>query len=415
MKFLNPLDWILSPFRMVGCCLGMLAVLLCGSLTCATAGTIVVANAFHLGFSSGGGANMIADGFTIGGDNSVTLAAKEIAAHLHNCRGMHVTNPVVQSYIDENGCNNGKSYPIYAAYDAGFSQDILRHYSPWPQFWASGTLQCVSFVLASYYHWHMLPTSSNAKYLLATFAGWPDYQTIPAQPPTDPNTAPAVKQLPITPGDIFVMRGASANSAGHTGIVLGWKAPSGGKPGEMTIAEGNAWKPIETLPINPDNSINLNNNYWNGYAIIGYIHPTKLPIVPPYQTSLTQNQYINVARQAAQDNGIRSDIYIKLIETESHFDPNAVSPVGAIGIAQLMATTASDLGVNPHDPIASLKGGAKYLKQLLDHYNGDYQKAVAAYNAGPGTVDDAINHHHDDWLSALAQETQNYVRKVLGN
>jgi soluble lytic murein transglycosylase-like protein len=63
-----------------------------------------------------------------------------------------------------------------------------------------------------------------------------------------------------------------------------------------------------------------------------------------------------------------------------------VSPKGAIGLTQLMPGTAHDLGVDPRDPAQNLSGGARYLRQLLDAFGGDVEKALAAYNAGPNRV-----------------------------
>jgi soluble lytic murein transglycosylase-like protein len=72
---------------------------------------------------------------------------------------------------------------------------------------------------------------------------------------------------------------------------------------------------------------------------------------------------------------------------ESGYDPDAVSPAGAIGVMQLMPKTARDLGVDPRDPAQNILGGAAYLRLLLDRFNGDIDKTLAAYNAGPGSVD----------------------------
>jgi hypothetical protein len=75
-----------------------------------------------------------------------------------------------------------------------------------------------------------------------------------------------------------------------------------------------------------------------------------------------------------------------LVWQESRWRAGARSSAGAIGLAQLMPGTARDLGVNPHDPTANLAGGARYLRQQLDRFDGDVELALAAYNAGPGRV-----------------------------
>lgn len=84
------------------------------------------------------------------------------------------------------------------------------------------------------------------------------------------------------------------------------------------------------------------------------------------------------------------DVSPALIEAvvwqESRWNPNAVSSAGARGLAQLMPGTARELGVNAFDPYANLEGGVKYLRQQLDAFNGDLEKALAAYNAGPHRV-----------------------------
>lgn len=92
---------------------------------------------------------------------------------------------------------------------------------------------------------------------------------------------------------------------------------------------------------------------------------------------------------------------------ESRWRENALSPVGARGLAQLMPGTARDLGVNPDDPAANLEGGARYLRQQLDRFDGDLERALAAYNAGPGRVQQAGG-------IPRIRETQNYVAAIIG-
>lgn len=86
----------------------------------------------------------------------------------------------------------------------------------------------------------------------------------------------------------------------------------------------------------------------------------------------------------------RFDLSPSLLEAvvwqESRWRENAVSPAGARGLAQLMPGTARYLGVDPDDPASNLEGGARYLREQLDRFDGDLEKALAAYNAGPGRV-----------------------------
>ena len=111
---------------------------------------------------------------------------------------------------------------------------------------------------------------------------------------------------------------------------------------------------------------------------------------------------------AATRNGIDPKLLTGLIRAESNFDPNAGSPAGAQGLTQLMPGTAAGLGVtNPLDPVQSIEGGARYLRQQLDRFGGDPAKALAAYNAGPGAVQKFGG-------VPPYEETQNYVRRVLG-
>lgn len=112
---------------------------------------------------------------------------------------------------------------------------------------------------------------------------------------------------------------------------------------------------------------------------------------------------------AANQYGIRPELLQAMIQQESGFKADAVSPKGAMGLMQLMPSTAAGLGVNdPFDPEQNILGGARYLRQNLDRFNGNEEMALAAYNAGPGTV----LHYHG--VPPYA-ETQQYVNSILAN
>jgi soluble lytic murein transglycosylase-like protein len=119
--------------------------------------------------------------------------------------------------------------------------------------------------------------------------------------------------------------------------------------------------------------------------------------------------YDPLIEQAAARNGLDPAVLHGLIQQESGFDPSATSSAGASGLTQLMPGTASSMGVaNPLNPAESIEGGARYLGQLMTQFAGNTEDALAAYNAGPGAV------QQYGGIPPYA-ETQSYVAKVLGN
>lgn len=118
---------------------------------------------------------------------------------------------------------------------------------------------------------------------------------------------------------------------------------------------------------------------------------------------------------ASQQTGVPLNVLKGVASAESAFNPGALSEAGAIGVMQLMPGTAQGLGVNPHDVGQNIAGGAQYLAQQYQKY-GDWALSLAAYNAGPGAVDNAIqqagSRNWNDIKQFLPQETRNYVPKV---
>jgi len=128
------------------------------------------------------------------------------------------------------------------------------------------------------------------------------------------------------------------------------------------------------------------------------------PVAPPTGFAPQFQPYASLVSDTSKKYGVDpADIY-GIMKTESNFNPNAVSPAGAEGLMQMMGPTAAEMGiVDRRDPKQSIEGGTKYYSRLLKQFGGDRDKALAAYNAGPGRVAKG---------GPLPAETQAYVPKV---
>ncbi|WP_145110888.1 lytic transglycosylase domain-containing protein [Cereibacter sediminicola] len=133
--------------------------------------------------------------------------------------------------------------------------------------------------------------------------------------------------------------------------------------------------------------------------------PAALPAVR--YSGRYKGEYLEVAKTLARKHGVPEQLFLRLVQQESGWNPGAVSVKGATGLAQLMPGTAQLLRVDINDPHQNLEGGARYLKMMYDKF-GTWQLALAAYNAGP----QAVEKH-----SGIPpyRETQNYVKAIWGN
>ena len=123
------------------------------------------------------------------------------------------------------------------------------------------------------------------------------------------------------------------------------------------------------------------------------------------QMAGSKNDMDQIIDHASQTYGVDPDLIKSVIRAESNFDTNAVSSKGAMGLMQLMPETAKDLGVkDAYNPVDNIMGGTRYLKGLLDRYDGDIPLALAAYNWGMGNV--------EKHPGRLPRETRTYIARV---
>ncbi len=309
---------------------------------------------------------------------AVVQLALQMASHLY-------VNPA---------CNGVASYPTCydTWYDAGFPQAVLAYgqrFWPGSFAWHNGTFQCVSYVLGAYSQVNPLPASGNAIDFWGLYQHRPGWLEIAAQ------------RSPPEPGDIIVWHHAPD---GHLAIVTAVMPPTGRKDGMITFGQADAPTALDVMPLHPDLSVST----WPGYTVLGYIRP-----LSPVAASSSAQAFVSLAAQDALAAGISPTLYVRQINAESGFNPKALSPAGAEGIAQFLPATAQALGVDPWDPVAALRAAARLMASYVSGYGGEYAKALAAYNAGSPTLDAALTSCGAHWLGCMPAETQHYVHLIL--
>lgn len=120
-----------------------------------------------------------------------------------------------------------------------------------------------------------------------------------------------------------------------------------------------------------------------------------------------RGKFLSMAKEAARRHNVPEELFARLVQQESGWNPNARSHKGALGLAQLMPSTARALGVDPKDPYENLDGGARYLARQFREF-GSWRLALAAYNAGP----QAVKKHGG---VPPYKETKNYVKVIWGS
>jgi len=166
-----------------------------------------------------------------------------------------------------------------------------------------------------------------------------------------------------------------------------------GKDAEVT--------PVEDLIMQAADNYGVDPQLVKG--IVEYINQHQTPAQIETEESTSVEDLIT---QAAYAYGVDPELVKAIAIAESDMNQDEISPVGAIGVMQLMPETAAGLGVDPYDTNENIAGGTKYLKQMLDTFDGDVPLAVAAYNAGPGAVKKYGG-------IPPYSETQNYVGRVM--
>lgn len=170
-------------------------------------------------------------------------------------------------------------------------------------------------------------------------------------------------------------------------------------------ADGARW--VAGGPVGAQQSANSTSDLGDIGVASGLVIPDQIIADTRAHAAGIPPQYAAKIAELAHRFDLSPALLEALVWQESRWREGAVSPAGARGLAQLMPGTARYLGVDPDDPMQNLEGGARYLREQLDRFDGDLEKSLAAYNAGPGRVIRAGGIPN-------IRETKNYVAAILG-
>ena len=162
-----------------------------------------------------------------------------------------------------------------------------------------------------------------------------------------------------------------------------------------------AWRDANGTLVLSDRSIDRPTAVYEVEGAPKYVSTT------PVESTSARERYEPYVQEYSNRQSLRPELVRAVIQVESGYNPRALSPKGAMGLMQLMPETARMLGVQrPYDPEQNIRGGTRYLRLLLDKYEGNEELALAAYNAGSGAVD-----RYGKTIPPY-RETRDYVRKV---
>lgn len=176
-----------------------------------------------------------------------------------------------------------------------------------------------------------------------------------------------------------------------------------------TLLDAGALPTVDTIPTNTAPNIIYTGETTPAPSIIDSTL-TFIGGLMPFQISanLPKNtKYVDALKQAELKYGLPQNLLVAQAYTESRFNPDAVSPVGAKGIMQFMPATAKDYKINPLDPFASIDAAGKYMASLFKS-TGNWLDALAAYNWGIGNV-------KKKGVAAAPKETRDYVAQISSN